>query len=143
MKDNSTIAGIPDIILRPLSDEQAEAAEKLLPQQRRRARRVATYTRIDVRACPTSTPLGEEQAVLCDISAFGAGLIVKRPMKVGEQFLIRLASAHTDMLYRVVRCQLSRDSCYAVGAEYLCVAVVGENGMAADEAERIQRFILQ
>ena len=142
MQNKPRLSGIPDIILRPLSDEQAEAAEQLLPQQRRRARRIATYKRIDVRACPTSTPSDEEQAVLCDISAFGAGLIVKRPMKSGEQFLIRLENADTDMLYRVVRCQISTDSCYAIGAEYLCVAVVGENGMKASEVERIQRFIL-
>jgi c-di-GMP-binding flagellar brake protein YcgR len=141
MTDKSS-SGIPDVILRPQSNEQAEAIEKLLPHQRRRARRIATYKRIDVRACRSSTPSDEEQAVLCDISVFGAGLIVKRPMKAGEQFLIRLESSNTDMLYRVIRCQSSGDDCYAIGAEYLCVATVGANGCKPGDIERIQRFIL-
>jgi HD-like signal output (HDOD) protein len=92
-------------------------------QNRRKANRIRRDGKILILPCTNGIVARTIEVRLKDVSASGIGLIHTQPMKIGDQFIVRLREKNAEpknLLYKVTRCDL-QSSMASIGAELSAV----------------------
>jgi hypothetical protein len=105
--------------------------------QKRGAERKPAHKEISLRRFSHGAPCDPEKAIIIDMSVTGIGLIMSKPIKYDEQFLIQLTPTDPGIVYRVVRCRPCGDNFYRVGA-----AFIHRVGSVGEEINRINQAVL-
>jgi hypothetical protein len=95
-----------------------------LQEERRGEPRQACAEVIDILPCvPSRSAWHFESVELVDCSPSGIGIISDSPMKVGDEFLVKLEDeAISLLLYSVRHCTLTDRRRYHIGAQFTSVA---------------------
>jgi hypothetical protein len=114
----------------------------------RRAIRTSTVEGTSIEVHRADASRATLDVCICDISAFGVGLIAGIPLECGGQFTLKLASRGADeatLLYRVAYCVGIDNHQFRVGAEFICkVGHPDQSRGVCDDTlvERVRQAIL-
>jgi hypothetical protein len=106
---------------------------------RRREPRITRERDIDILSCSTpQNAWGFQPVHMFDCSRYGIGVLCDRPVKRGEEFLVKLKIPRTMLvLYQVCHCEKIADGRFKVGAnmvEFVCTPAQVLDALLAEDA---------